>query len=176
MLTICFHGAESTGKTTFAEGLAREFGCPWVPEYGRTFAETRGTDFTLADLLAIAEGQDAARRAAAATGPDLLILDTDPLMTAAWARMLFGAVPDEVTTYPKADHYVLFAPDMPWVADGTRFFGTPGERKRFADISEAMLDRAGVPYTRVTGDWDERRASTRALVQRLLAETAELTR
>ena len=171
MLTICFHGAESTGKTTFAEGLSAEFACPWVPEYGREFAETRGTDFTMADLLAIAEGQEAARLRAAAARPELLILDTDPLMTAAWAKMLFGAVPDELFAYPKADFYILFAPDMPWIADGTRFFGTPGERKRFADFSEAMLERTHVPYQRITGDWDQRRTAARALIQARLAET-----
>lgn len=171
MLTICFHGAESTGKTTFAESLAGELACTWVPEYGRTFAETRGTDFSMGDLLAIAEGQDAARRAAAQAERRLLILDTDPLMTAAWAQMLFGTVPQSLLDYPKGDFYILFAPDMPWIADGTRFFGAPGDRKRFADFSEAMLDRAGVPYQRITGDWDQRRAAARAILQERLTET-----
>jgi hypothetical protein len=121
---VCFHGAESTGKSVLAERLRRRFGWPWVPEYGRAYAERHGTHFTMDDLLAMAEGQNAAMLAASDAAPEVLILDTDPLMTAAWAQMLFGAAPEALFAYPKADLYLLFAPDVPWVADGTRFFGT----------------------------------------------------
>jgi nicotinamide mononucleotide transporter len=57
---VCFHGAESTGKSVLAERLRRRFGWPWVPEYGRAYAERHGTHFTMDDLLAMAEGQNAA--------------------------------------------------------------------------------------------------------------------
>jgi NadR type nicotinamide-nucleotide adenylyltransferase len=168
MIRLCFHGAESTGKSVLAAKLSGELGLPWVPEYGREYAETRGTDFTMADLLAIAAGQDAAMRAAAASHPPLLLLDTDPLMTAAWAEMLFGEVPEELLTYEKAEHYLLFEPDVPWQADGTRFFGTPGSRARFAALAEAMLVRAGVGFTRIAGTWDQREAAVRAAIAETL--------
>ena len=58
MKTICLHGAESTGKTV----LAGRLGYPWVSEYGRAYCEERGTDLTMPDLLAIAEGQAHRRR------------------------------------------------------------------------------------------------------------------
>ena len=160
MIRVCFHGAESTGKSVLAERLRARFGWPWVPEYGREYAEAHGTDFTMADLLVMAEGQDAAQktamRAASVAGPEVLILDTDPLMTAAWAQMLFGEVPDALFGYAKADLYLLFAPDVPWVADGTRFFGSDAERARFAAVSEAVLVRAGVRYQAIDGDWASR--------------------
>jgi len=164
MIRVCLHGAESTGKSV----LAQKLGLPWVPEYGREYAETHGTNFTLADLLAIAAGQDAAMRAAAAAKPPVLLLDTDPLMTAAWAELLFGQVPPALLAYEKAEHYLLFAPDTPWVADGTRFFGTPELRARFADTAEHMLILAGVPFTRIAGDWGEREAAARAVLQNLV--------
>jgi NadR type nicotinamide-nucleotide adenylyltransferase len=159
---VCFHGAESTGKTALATKLGAELGCPVVPEYGRSYAETHGVDFTRHDLLAVAREQDRLMREGSASKPPLLILDTDPLMTAAWAEMLFGEVPDELLAYPKADLYLLFAPDVPWLADGTRFFGTPELRARFAAVAEDMLVRAGVPYRAITGDWDERERQVRA--------------
>ncbi|WP_346426934.1 ATP-binding protein [Novosphingobium sp. PC22D] len=109
MIRICFHGAESTGKST----LAARLGHPVVPEFGRAYCEAHGTDLAMADLLAIAEGQDAAMRAAMAARPPVLLLDTDPLMTAAWARMLSGTVPEALLAYEKAEHYLLFAPDVP---------------------------------------------------------------
>ena len=161
MIRVCFHGAESTGKSVLANMLAAELGCPIVPEYGREYCETRGTDLTIADLLAIAQGQDAAMRAACADHPPLVLLDTDPLMTAAWAAMLFGEMPPELLAYPKAERYLLFAPDVPWIADGTRFFGTAEARVQFAALAEDMLVRAGVPFTRVAGDWAERERAVR---------------
>lgn len=166
-LTVCFHGAESTGKSVLADKLAQERGWPVVAEYGRTWAETHGTDFTMADLLAIAEGHAAQTSAALALNPSVLILDTDPLMTAAWAQMLFGTVPDALLTYPKADHYLLFDADVPWQADGTRFFGTRQERAQFAALAEAMLLRAGVPFTRIGGNWEQRAAQAETAIAAL---------
>ena len=168
MIRVCFHGAESTGKTALAAELSERLGAPWVPEYGRTYAEQRGIDFTLSDLLEIARGQDAAMQAAAAGNPPLLLLDTDPLMTAAWAAMLFGTVPAELLRYPKAERYLLFEADVPWVADGTRFFGNAAERALFAALAEEMLVRAGVRYERIGGTWDEREAAVRAAISALL--------
>ena len=165
MIRVCFHGAESTGKTVLAQKLGAELGCPVVPEFGRIHAETLGTEFAMADLLAIAREQDRLMREAATARPALLILDTDPLMTAAWAEMLFGEVPDECFSYPKADLYLLFAPDVPWIADGTRFFGTPDERARFAAIAEAMLVRAAVTYRPISGDWAERERQAYEAIQ-----------
>ena len=167
MIRVCFHGAESTGKSVLAEQLAGELGCPLVAEYGREYCEERGTDLTMADLLAIAEGQDAATRAACDGDPPLVLLDTDPLMTAAWAQMLFGEVPPALLTCPRAERYQLFAPDVPWIADGTRFFGTAGLRARFAAVAEDMLVRAGVPFVRIGGDWAEREAAVRKVLREL---------
>ncbi len=167
MIRLCFHGAESTGKSTLINKLAAELGLPFVPEYGREWAETKGTDFTPEALLEIAAGQDAAMRAAAASNPLLLLLDTDPLMTAAWYAMLHGEVPPALLAYDKAEHYLLFDPDVPWVADGTRFFGTAEARARFAALAEEMLVRAGVPFTRIGGTWAEREPQVRDMIRRL---------
>lgn len=164
MKRICFHGAESTGKSVLAEKLAAELGLPWVPEYGREYAETFGTEFTLTDLLAIAEGHEERVQRIKDSGAPHTILDTDPLMTAAWAEMLFGAAPPELLVYPKADLYLLFEPDVPWVEDGTRFFGSPADRARFAALAEAMLVRAGVPFQRIGGTWTQREAQVREVL------------
>ena len=171
-MTLCFHGAESTGKSALARALSARFGYPWVPEFGRDYCEAKfarigSTDLTMDDLLAIAEGQDQAASAAADANPPVLLLDTDPLMTAAWAQMLFGEVPLALLAYAKADRYLLFAPDVPWVADGSRLFGSTDERARFATVAETMLVQAGVPFTRIGGDWHERERQVLAAIEAL---------
>jgi hypothetical protein len=88
--SICLHGPESTGKSTLAPQLARHFGTRCIDEFGRTYCEAYGTDLTMADLVVIARAHDAKAVAAIAGGPHPVILDTDPLMSAVWADMLFG--------------------------------------------------------------------------------------
>ena len=118
-------------------------------------------------LLAIAEGHESRVEAALAANPPLLILDTDALMTAAWAEMLFGEIPGKLLAYPKADLYLLFDPDLPWIEDGTRMFGSLADRARFAAIAEAMLIRAGVPFEHVRGNWTTREVQVRNIIASL---------
>jgi NadR type nicotinamide-nucleotide adenylyltransferase len=171
VITVCFHGVESTGKSVLAAKLAAELGCAWVPEYGREYCEAHGTDLTMADLLAIAEGQARAVETAAGSTPDLLILDTDQLMTAAWAQMLFGEVPPVLMGYPKAELYLHFAPDVPWVEDGTRFFGADAERAEFDRIARAVLADAGIVPVEIAGDWQQRERAVRDALASLRANT-----
>ncbi|QSB45753.1 ATP-binding protein [Tsuneonella flava] len=167
MIRVCFHGAESTGKSVLARKLAGEFVCPLVPEFGRIYAENVTTYFTMPDLLEIADEQDRLMRISCEGDPRLVLLDTDPLMTAAWAQMLFGEIPGELLEYDKAELYLLFSPDVPWVADGTRFFGTPELRAQFAATAEGVLRQVGVVYETVSGDFADRERQARAAIARM---------
>src|SRR5690606_31449590 len=107
--TICLHGPESTGKSTLAPLLAAHFGGQVLDEYGRDYAEAKGTDFTMSDLLQIAKTHDAWTQVMIGQGADPLILDTDPLMTAVWADMLFGTRDPWFDAWSgTADFYLLF--------------------------------------------------------------------
>lgn len=166
MTTICLHGPESTGKSTLIERLAAHFDTIFVPEYGRTFAETHGTDFSMADLVEIARTHDQMTRAALASGADPLLLDTDPLMTAVWADMLFGTRdPWFDAWHGTADLYLLLDIDLPWIDDGTRMFGSAAERQRFFDLSRGELDRRGVRYAVVGGQGADRLAAALAAIE-----------
>lgn len=155
--TICLHGPESTGKSTLIARLADRFDTLFVPEYGRTFAERRGVDFTMSDLVHIADTHDAMTQSALATGADPLFLDTDPLMTAVWADMLFGERDPWFQKWKgTADLYLLLDIDLPWQEDGTRLFGATDQRRRFFDLSRAELERRGVAWTLVGGQGEDR--------------------
>lgn len=158
MTTVCLHGPESTGKSTLATQLGAHFGCEIIPEYGRAYCEQHGTDISMAALVEIAQTHDAMTRAArvrAGTG-GMLILDTDPLMTAVWADMMFGARDPWFDRFAAvADLYLLPDIDLPWVDDGLRVYS--GEkRQRFFNLSCAELDRRALPYTLIGGSGDAR--------------------
>jgi NadR type nicotinamide-nucleotide adenylyltransferase len=154
---ICLHGPESTGKSTLATRLAAHFGCEVVPEYGRAYCEGHGTDIGMAELVHIAETQDAMNRAAAAREGAIVLFDTDPLITAVWAEMMFGqrdAWFDRFTGF--ADLYLLLDIDLPFVDDGLRVYAAPEQRRHFFDLCKTELDNRGVRYALISGQGDIR--------------------
>ncbi|MBY8826079.1 AAA family ATPase [Sphingomonas colocasiae] len=155
--SICLHGPESVGKSVLSARLAAHFETDLVPEYGRTWCEQFGTDLTMDDLIWIARGHDAMTRAALRQCNRRLILDTDPLMTAAWAEMLFGRRDPWFDRWDAtADLYLLLDTDLPWRDDGTRLFGAPADRARFLEVSRAELERRGVRWAIVDGEGEAR--------------------
>lgn len=164
---IVLHGVESTGKSALAERLARHFDTLWVPEYGRTHAETHGIDMEAADLLLIGDAQAATIEAGARACTRRLFADTDALMTAAWARMMLGHVPQPLLEHARADLYLHCAADVPWVDDGTRIYGADDTRGRFDAMCREVLAEAGVRVVELTGDWDARFAAAVRAVEAL---------
>ena len=152
MKRICLHGPESTGKSTLGTRLAAIYGCEIVPEYGRAYCEANGTDIDMGALVHIAKMQDAMNHAAAARDGKLVLFDTDPLITAVWAEMMFGtraAWFGGFTGY--ADLYLLLDIDLPFVDDGLRVYSSAADRTHFFDLCKAELDNRGVRYALVRG-------------------------
>lgn len=175
MLHVCFLGVESTGKSTLAQQLAQQFGAVILPEYGREYAETIGTDFTPDALRIIARIHAARLGRLRAACPQLLIEDTDVVITAAWFRMLHGRRDPALSAMPaRADLHLLFAPDTPWVADGTRQF-TGADRLKFHVIIENELAVRGIGAVMIGGNWQQRRARTAAAITHRLDKAAAST-
>ena len=164
--TICLHGPESTGKSTLGPRIADALGGIYVEEFGRTWSEAKGLGFTMTDLVAIAKGHMAATRDALNRRPPYVILDTDPLMTAVWADMLFGERDPWFARFKAtADFYLMFDIDLPWVPDGTRMFGTDDLRARFFELSKAELERRNLPWAMIGGHGDERLANALSAIR-----------
>jgi NadR type nicotinamide-nucleotide adenylyltransferase len=170
MKRICLHGPESTGKSTLGTRLAAHLGCEVVPEYGRAYCEANSTDIDMPALVHIAQTQDAMNRAAAARDGDVVLFDTDPLITAVWAEMMFGQAAtyrrdpwfDAFTSY--ADLYLLLDIDLPFVDDGLRVYAQPEQRQHFFDLCQAELDNRGVRYALIRGQGDARFAAALAAI------------
>lgn len=169
-LTVSLHGVESVGKSQLAERLAVHYGTTLVPEYGRSHCEAHGTNCREADLLLIGEAQQAMIEAARPWCNRMLIADTDALMTAAWSQMMIGYSPDQLICHRKADLYLVLGTDVPFIDDGTRVYGEPGERARFDRVAREVLRVARTNFVEIWGDWDERFVAARAAIDALLAE------
>ena len=154
-----------------AEQLAAWLGGPVVPEYGRAYEATRGGGpWSAGELIELARRHEAYRAAIAPSAGPVLIEDIDPLLTAAWARMLLGHPVAALEARPQADLYLLLDADVPFVQDGIRYFADGGGRRRFQALCEALLERAGARIEKIHGSWDERERQARAAVERLRAE------
>ncbi len=168
---VTLFGAESTGKTTLANTLARHFGTVVAPEYGRTYTEIHGQDAcSRQDMLKIARGHLKLRRQAEREAHRVLFEDTDPVLTAIWSDTLAGGRDkwfDRFKDYP--DLYLLCDVDLPWVKDGVRYFGDPDDRMKFHRACEAELVKRGVRYVRIQGAAESRLAAAIAAVDQLLA-------
>lgn len=128
-LRVCLVGAESTGKTTLAQSLARHYKTVWVPEYGREYTEIKvasgtGSEWTTEDFIRIAEEQCRMENEAARNANRVLICDTDAFATAIWHRRYMNTRSPEVERiaamhrYP--DLYLLLNIDVPFVQDRIR--------------------------------------------------------
>ena len=171
MKRICLHGPESTGKSTLGTRLAAELRCEIVPEYGRAYCEVHGTEIGVSELIHIAQTQDVMNRSATARATELgagfVLFDTDPLITAVWSDMMFGATPGYVRDayFDKfcgvADLYLLLDIDLPFVDDGLRVYAQQAERQRFFDLCETELVARGVHYARIQGVGEARLAAAK---------------
>lgn len=147
-------GPECTGKTTLSRAIALRLGAPWVPEAARAYAEARGGVLSAADVEPIATATRDALRQAAASGPAVLVADTDLVSTVVYARAYYGSCPDWVVDECRAqlgDLYLLCDTELPWVADGVRDRPTDSDRAAMHDAFARTLRAFGAHVVPVTG-------------------------
>jgi NadR type nicotinamide-nucleotide adenylyltransferase len=170
---IAVYGPESTGKSQLAEKLAAHFGAPLVPEFARERWEAQGGVLGLEDMLPVAREQWRREDAAAARADRLVICDTDALTTMLWSDLLYGTCPDELRrgAEKRCRNYALYLLldiDVPFVADPQRCFPDPDDREKCMRIWRGALERRGLPFVTVRGDWAEREAAAAAAIRSLI--------
>ena len=160
-LKVALLGAESTGKTALAAGIAAHWRAQGlavhaVGEYLREWCDREGRTPRPDEQMAIAQEQ--ARRALQAPPGHWVVADTTPLMIAIYSDMLF----DDRSLYDFAQqhqqHYdltLVTGLDLPWVADGLQRDG-PHVREPVDTRLRAALTRAGVAYRVIYGQGDQR--------------------
>jgi NadR type nicotinamide-nucleotide adenylyltransferase len=151
----CLLGAESTGKSTLAETLAREFNTTHVAEFGRELWIERGGRLRFEDYRTIVEAQ-VAREESALRDPRTrryLFCDTSPLTTLFYQLDQFGRADPFVESVAASRNYhqtFLCAADFPLVQDGTRQDEAFRRRQHAWFVSE--LSRRHAAHQTLTGD------------------------
>lgn len=175
-LRIAVYGPESTGKTELATKLAAHFRAPLVPEYARERWDAQG-GLGLEDMLPIAREQWRREDAAAAQADRLVICDTEALTTMIWSDLLYGTTPDEVRRGAERRCrnyalYLLLDIDVPFVPDPQRCFPDPADREKAMRVCRGALERRGLPFVLIRGNWAERERAAIAAVEALLRTRA----
>ena len=173
---IAIVGAESTGKTTLATGLAEALSqkglrVARVDEYLREFCILHGRTPHVHEQAGIALEQ-ARRIDAASAGHDIVVADTSALMIAVYSDLIFrdtGLYADAEARQRRYRYTLLTAVDLPWEADGHMRDGAH-VREPVSALVRASLARAEVPYAVVSGEGPQRLRSALAAIGHALPD------
>ena len=180
MLRVTVFGPESTGKTTLARHLSREFEALYMPEYGRAFTHALAIpeeSWTPQHLTQIATQHIMLREDIEARGGTALIVeDTDVVKTAIWSALLCDSR-DPAFDWDGVDLpdlYLLLTPEAPFVQDSIRMHDRQARREDFFERCRAELERRGATYRLIDGpDFNDRTEQAEGFVEALL-EIADL--
>lgn len=158
---IVFLGAESTGKSTIAEEVAKANKTVFMPEYGREYWEKNNVDgkLTKEQLVELAKIHLEKEEELLQKADKYLFVDSNAITTEMFSRFYHGdAHPDLIKLSKESEgRYDLFFvcdTDIPYVEDGTR--SGAEHRKVFQRQIIEDLEQRGVPYILLSGNLDER--------------------
>jgi HTH-type transcriptional regulator, transcriptional repressor of NAD biosynthesis genes len=158
---VVFLGAPSTGKTTIAELLAKEYETVWMPEYGREYwlRNQVGRRLSLEQLEEIAEGHLARENELLQSANRYLFCDTNALTTLIFAVYYHGSATsrlEELAEQAVARYDVVFLCDSDIRYDDTWDRSGALNRDTFQKQIVADLIVRKIPYITLRGTVEQR--------------------
>ncbi len=174
---VAIVGPECSGKTVLAQRLALHFNTSWVPEWAAGFRELmakRWDELSMEDIELIARGQRASEKALAMQANRILFSDTDVCTLELLSAMRWNQPSPTLRRMSgthKADLYIVANPATPWKNDPE---GSPPDlapRSEFFQNLLQHLERKGLSFTIVEGNWNQRYQAGIAAVDLLMGNT-----
>ena len=158
---VCLLGGESSGKSTLAEALAKEFNTSQVAEYGRELWDAKSGFLVFEDMKHIAEVQIQREETAAMHANRFLFCDTSPLTTLLYSNHMFGKAETRLELLAERNYaFTIFCvPDFSFVQDGTRQPEAFRLRQHEWYLNE--LAKRAIKYKLVTGSLNARISQAR---------------
>ena len=177
ILKVVIYGPESTGKTTLAKQLASHYDTIWVEEFARDYLQKKWDQkkevCSRADLPIILAGQIQLENEATTKAKQILICDTNVVVTRVWSETHFESYCDpQITACSIQFHYDLYlltGIDVPWQKDDLR--DRPNDRQMMFDYFKNTLDQLGENYAILKGNQEQRLRKAINTINKLLKKT-----
>lgn len=158
---VAILGAESTGKTTLCQDLARHFNTQYSLEFMRPYLQQKWdltqTACEWQDLMPIAEGQMAEENAKALQANRYLFCDTTLFELMIYAYWYYDKCPQPIETAAINHSYdliLLTEVDVPWEADDLR--DAPHQRHQIRQAFKQALIANNRPFREIGGNREQR--------------------
>lgn len=168
---IVLLGAPSTGKTSIAERLAREYQTVWMPEYGREYWDEHQVDrrLSLSQLEELAEQHLQREDKLLSQANRFLFTDTNALTTLIFARYYHNSTTprlEDLASGASARYDLVFVCDVDIPYDDT--WDRSGEANRHVFQKQIIADLLirKIPFFTLRGDLETRTAYAKAIVDR----------
>ncbi|MBN2737486.1 MAG: AAA family ATPase [Spirochaetales bacterium] len=152
---VVIYGPESTGKSTLAKHLARQFQSLWVPEIAREILGERHVVFD--DISEIARLHGRAIEDKLKSANRILFIDTDLTTTEIYSQYYFQKTPvfsRKHRNLNQADLTLFCDIDCPWVADSQRDLGHKRNEMRAIFMKHLLKEKRD--YQILCGTWASR--------------------
>lgn len=156
-MKIAITGPESTGKTSLAQNLAKEFKTLCTSEFARNYLDEINRPYEFEDIEIIAKNQRKLEDDLLPKANKILFCDTDMLVTKIWSEFVYGKCSPWITKEFEANRYNLYLLcniDIEWEYDPQREH--PHKRQELFDIYKNTLEAYKFPYIIVNGTGNQR--------------------
>ena len=177
LLKVVICGPESTGKTTLARQLSDYYQTTCVKEFARDYLQKKWDQkkevCSRADLPIIVAGQIQLENEATTMAKQVLICDTNVVVTRVWSETHFDGYCDpQIVACCHQFHYnyyLLTGIDVPWQKDDLR--DRPNDRQMMFDYFKNTLDQLGENYVILKGNQEQRLRKAINTINKLLKKT-----
>lgn len=161
IINVVFLGAPSTGKTTIAERMAKEYNTVWMPEYGREYWERNQSNrrLSLEQLVEIAETHLEIEENKLYQSNNFLFTDTNAFTTYVFSEYYHNSVHDKLKKCAEqiqSRYDIVFLCDIDIPYDDTWDRSGEGNRIEFQKRIIADLVSRKVPYFVLKGNLEEK--------------------